>query len=306
MDRPRSPICTVLTLVVLACAVPAQAAERAMTVQARTRIVDGDRERHETRAYDFTFAAEVVSDRDGVKPEGSRWGRPFVAARPGEAYRVRIHNPLPIRVAANLSIDGINSISGDPGSPEGGSKWIIEPFSWVDVTGWQVSSREARRFVFTSREGSYASWRSNAWGRDLAVDCGVIGVAFFWSQEALDDHYHRNPVVISSPRSSRWRGGGVFGSRATEKSAAPAAPAGEAQQRAGTGMGRRESNPVREVRFSYDRGMYEVRDALVVYYDFADEERRPRPFQSGAYAPEQPSASWRPHSPPPLPEWRGR
>jgi hypothetical protein len=88
-----------------------------------------------------------------------------------------------------------------------------------------------------------------------------------------------------------------------EKSAAPAAPAAEAQQRAGTGMGQRRSNPVQEVRFRYDRGMYEVRDALIVYYDFPEEGRRPRPFVSGGYAPEQPGGGRpRPDVPPRWPD----
>ncbi|HEY5999904.1 MAG TPA: hypothetical protein VI078_11485 [bacterium] len=299
MERTKQ--CTILALALLCLALPARAADKTVTVQARTRIVDGDRQWHESRPYAFTFAVEVISDRGGAKSEGSRWGRPFVTAFPGEEYRVRIHNPLPVPVAANLSIDGLNSISGDPGSPAGGSKWIIEPFSFVDIDGWQVSDQEARRFVFTSREGSYASWRSDAWGRDLSVNCGVIGVAYFWSQRALDDYYDDNPVVISRPRrTGGWRGGPESDGRgAMERSAAPSAPAAEAQQRAGTGMGQRRSNPVQEVRFRYDRGMYEVRDAVIVYYDFPEERPRPRPFDGGGYAPEQPGGGWRPPYVPP-------
>jgi hypothetical protein len=296
-----------LAVALLSAALPAQASRKTVTVEARTRIVDGNREWHESRPYGFTFEVEVISDREGSKPESRRWGRPFVTARPGEEYRVRIHNPLPVPVAANLSIDGINSISGAPGSPAGGSKWIIEPFSWADIAGWQISHREARRFVFTSREGSYASWRSNDWGRDLSVNCGVIGVAYFWSQRALDDYYHDNPIVISRPRwKPEWPEAGVD-SRPRTAMEPPKAPAGEAQQRAGTGMGRRRSNPVREVEFAFDRGMYEVRDAVIIYYDFPDERQHPRPFEEGRFAPEQPGGRWRPpYYPPPPQDWPER
>ena len=284
-----------LALSLLCAAFPAQAARKTLTVEARTRIVDGGRKWYESRPYSFTFEIEVVSDREGPKPESRRQGQPFVTAFPGEEYRVRIHNPLPVPVAANLSIDGLNSITGDPGSPAGGSKWVIEPFAWVDIAGWQVSNRQARRFVFTSRQRSYASWRSNDWGRDLSLNCGVIGVAYFWSQRALDDYYHDNPVVISRPRWTPGSPGGGLESRSRSTMEPLGAPAGEAQQRAGTGMGRHESNPVREVRFPCDRGMYEVRDALVVAYDFPDEERRPRAFEEDdAYAPEPPRGRWRP------------
>ncbi|HWR97659.1 MAG TPA: hypothetical protein VN317_04490 [Candidatus Methanoperedens sp.] len=296
---------TTLALALLCAALPAQAAQKSVTVEARTRIIDGGREWHESRPYDFTFEVEVVSDREGPKPESRRWGRPFVTAFPGEEYRVRVHNPLPVPVAANLTIDGLNSITGDPGSPSGGSKWIIEPFSWVEITGWQVSRREARRFVFTSREGSYASWRSNAWGRDLAVNCGVIGVAYFWPQGALDEYYHDNPVVIRRPTWSPGWPGGVPEAGMSDSMARQGAPAGEMQQRAGTGMGQRQSNPVREVSFSYDRGMYEVREAVIIYYDFPEEGRPPRAFDDDGFAPEPPRGGWRPpYFPPPRrPDW---
>lgn len=276
---------TGLALSLLAIAIPAPAAQKSVTVQALTRFVDGRREWRESRPYAYVFEVEVISERDGPKREGWRQGRPFIAARPGEEYRVRIHNPLPVAVAANLSIDGLNSITGAPGSPSGGSKWVIEPFSFVDVAGWQVSGRESRRFYFTSREGSYAAWRSNDWGRDLAVNCGVIGVAYFWSQRALDDHFDANPVVIARPDiapGGRDRSGGWDALSAQDK----AAPQAAAEQRAGTGMGRRRSNPVREVDFRYDRGMYEVRDAVIIAYDF-DEAPTPQPFEGG-YAPEAP------------------
>jgi hypothetical protein len=52
--------------------------------------------------------------------------------------------------------------------------------------------------------------------------------------------------------------------------------------------------------------MYDVKDALIIYYDFADTEPKPRPFEDGGFAPEPP-VSWRPtHYPPPAPEWPGR
>jgi hypothetical protein len=52
-------------------------------------------------------------------------------------------------------------------------------------------------------------------------------------------------------------------------------------------MGVRQSNPVYRVRFDYDRGMYRVQDAVVIAYDFAEEQRRPEPFEGRGFAPEQ-------------------
>jgi hypothetical protein len=281
---------SVAVLAVLLCfAQPAAAAERTVRVQAQTKIVDGDRTWREPRSYSYAFEVEVISDEEGPKRERTRDERPFIEAYPGETYTVRIHNPLPVRVAANLSIDGLNSLTGKPGTPAGGRKWIIEPESWVDIGGWQVSERAARRFVFTSRGESYATWRSDSWGRDLAVNCGVIGVAYFWSQRDLDGYFADHPIVIRRPR--RYEGPEMSKdlSRAPQGSAARNAAPAEEEQRAGTGMGQRESNPVRQVRFDYDRGMYRAAEAVVITYDFPEEPRhRPRPFEDRGYAPEQP------------------
>ena len=281
--------CLLFAAALLLVAGPAAGAERSVTLEARTRIVDGSREWHEERRYPYRFQVEVISDSSGRKGEERRDGFPFITAEPGERYRVRIHNPLPVRVAANLSIDGLNSLTGRPGTPEGGKKWVIEPESWVDISGWQVSGRAARRFYFTSKGESYAQWRSDDWGRDLSVNCGVIGVAYFWSQRELDGYFDRHPVVIRR-RDERRRDDDGRGDRpmqAPRSSTTGDRGAPLEEQRAGTGMGERESNPVHEVRFSYDRGMYRAKDAVIITYDFAEERRhRPRPFEEPGYAPE--------------------
>jgi hypothetical protein len=264
---------------------PAAGAERSMSIQANTKIIDGGRVWHEDRSYTYAFRIEVISDREGRKAEESRAGRPFVTAFPGERYRVRIHNPLPVRVAANLSIDGLNSLTGRPGTPEGGRKWVVEPESWVDISGWQVSDRTERRFYFTSREESYSAWRSNDWGRDLSVNAGVIGVAYFWSQRELDRYFDDHPIIIRRrPRDRNERGGPRI---MQDKSSSLRGDETQEEQQAGTGMGERESNPVQQVRFDYDRGMYRANQAVVITYDFPEERRpRPEPFEERGYAPE--------------------
>ncbi len=250
------------------------------TFQARTRVIRGDRTWHENRPYTYRFRVEVVSDRTGVKGESRRDGKPFITAEPEERYSVRLYNPLPVRVGVNLTIDGLSSISGKPTGPSQGKKWIIQPHSFVTIPGWQVSSGDARRFFFTSREDSYAAWRSNAWGRDLSVNCGVIGAAYFWSSDEMEAWLEGHPVYEPDDREE------ISKDEALRQKSGAAAPSAERRQ-AGTGMGERESHPVRNVEFHYDTGMYKASQAVVIYYDFAQEPPRPRPFTDD-YAPEMP------------------
>ncbi|MBN8215998.1 MAG: hypothetical protein J0L75_05115 [Spirochaetes bacterium] len=233
----------------------------------RTKVIRGNDVFYENRAHPYVFRVEVCGDSGVAKAEGAKWGKPFIEAVPGERYCVRLHNPLPVRAAANLVIDGLSSVSGEPVAPEGGSKWILEGNTELTLRGWQVSGKEARRFVFTERGESYAAWRSGAWGRDLSVNCGVIAAAFFWSKGDLEAWFEDHPIVERGHEAhlSREKAPAVPGCRSSADSA-------------GTGMGGRESHPVQTVAFHYDSGMYLARQAVVLYYDFAPVRERPTPF----------------------------
>lgn len=285
----------ILLLLLLGLAVPAaQAAEKNFPVQYRQAIVDDDQVTHESRCQNYGFHVEIVSDGQGVKPEADRDGYPFVTASKGENYSVRIYNPLPVRVAVNLTVDGLNSITGKPSGISDGEKWMIDPYGSVTVPGWQVSGDEARRFFFTRKHQSYAQWRGKQLGEDLAANCGVIGAAYFWSQEELNQYYDSHPYYRYTQRpcypysadraKCEKKAASINGMDMNlEAEAAPSAAAPKEQ--AGTGMGESESHPTYQVAFNYDRGMYSVDQAVLIYYDFAPAPR-PNPFPELGYAPE--------------------
>jgi hypothetical protein len=277
----------------------AQAAEKGYTVKYLSAILEDGTLIHEPRRRNFPFRMEIVGDSEDVKFEGVKNGYPFVTASNGERYSVRLYNPLPVRVAVNLTVDGLNSISGKPSGISDGEKWMIDAYGSITVPGWQVNSGEARRFFFTDKPKSYAKWRGDQLGQDLEANCGVIGAAYFWNQRELDQYYEDHP----SCRYTRnfQDGAALLGKKAETLSfslrsdaagadsnmlGAPA-PAPEAQEQAGTGMGESGSNPTYQVDFKYDTGMYDIAQAVVIYYGFADSPR-PNPFPSLSYAPEMP------------------
>src|SRR5262249_32968256 len=143
-----------------------------------------------------------------------------------------------------------------------------------DISGWQTSSSGARRFVFTSRQESYASWRNS----DRTANCGVIGAAYFWNAEELANAL-RPPIdyLESQIRSEKGHSApGASLSRGSDEGA---------RWQAGTGMGEHVSHPIRSVSFEYDAGMYDPEQSIVIFYDFGERELDgPHPF-----APEMPS-----------------
>ena len=185
-------------MMVLAAA-QAQAAVKDYDVSYRLAVIQDGQRIHENRRQTYGFGMAILSDDEGVKEETNRNGKPFVAAVEGENYSIRLTNPLPVEVAVNLTVDGLNSISGKPSGISDGEKWILEPNSTVTIPGWQVSGGTARRFFFTDKPKSYAKWREGSLGRDLSANCGVIGAAFFWSQADLDRYFEDHPIYRYSP-----------------------------------------------------------------------------------------------------------
>jgi hypothetical protein len=108
-------------------------------------------------------------------------GRSYVEAIEGAEYEVRIRNPLPFRVAVALSVDGLNTIDARRTTAWNASKWVIEPYGTINITGWQMSSARARRFYFTSERDSYGAKLGQT------SNLGVVSAVFF---------RERRPVVV--------------------------------------------------------------------------------------------------------------
>src|SRR5829696_5647741 len=119
-------------------------------------------------------------------------GRRYVEAREGAEYELLVRNPLPVRVAVALSVDGLNTIDARRTSAWESSKWVIEPYGTVRISGWQMSSSRARRFYFTTERDSYAA----RLGR--ASDLGVITAVFF--RESTPRPHPVTPPPYYEPR----------------------------------------------------------------------------------------------------------
>lgn len=118
------------------------------------------------------FELDVLVDGRALN-EYQESGRVFVDALQGAEYELRVRNPLPDRVAVALSVDGLNTIDAEQTSAWNASKWVIEPYQTITISGWQMSSERARRFYFTTERDSYAA----KLGRK--ANLGVITAVFF-------------------------------------------------------------------------------------------------------------------------------
>ena len=106
-------------------------------------------------------------------------GRTYVEALQGAEYELRLRNPSPDRVAVALSVDGLNTIDARHTSSWNASKWVIEPYQTITISGWQMSSERARRFYFTNERDSYGAKLGQT------ANLGVISAVFFREQRRI-------------------------------------------------------------------------------------------------------------------------
>lgn len=250
----------------LICTLPflAWPASKSFSFSCRTKIVRGDQVYYEYRWHTYHFNIEIISDFHGYKEEQYNYHYPFIYAYPGERYSVVLHNPMPVRVAVNLMIDGLNSITGNPVEPDSGYKWLVEPNSSATIRGWQVSKEALRRFYFTTREDSYARWRSYQLGEDLTIKCGTISAAYFWNRQELEAYFDTYPIYEPCEAPTH---------RTTPRTLAEEEKRCEddrnhRDEKAGTGMGEKRHHSIYTVDFYYDMGMYRQTDIVSIYYDF--------------------------------------
>lgn len=237
-------------------------------------------------------------------------GRLYVEAQRGEEYAVRVRNPLPVRVAVALSVDGLNSIDARRTSARDASKWVIQPYGTITVGGWQVSSNRARRFYFTTEEDSYA----NKLGRP--EDTGVISAVFFRERANYSEvtprprpHPHGTPhedgerskVEARKSREGQQPQPSARADGAARAQSHDAVPA-PADDYAATGMGRSVGHDVRWVNLDLENSpsaavtiRYEYRPALVRLGIIPRDRRgrdplrrreRARGFEDGRFSPE--------------------
>jgi hypothetical protein len=97
-----------------------------------------------------SFDLEVLVNGRPIEEYYAR-GRTYIEAIEGAEYELRVRNPSGDRVAVALSVDGLNTIDARHTSAWNASKWVIEPYQTITISGWQMSTERARRFLLYQR-----------------------------------------------------------------------------------------------------------------------------------------------------------
>jgi hypothetical protein len=231
-------------------------------------------------------------------------GTTYLEAIKGKEYEIRISNPLGVRIAVALAVDGLNTIDARYTEARHGRKWVLDPYETIVISGWQTNSRQARRFFFTTEEQSYGAWLNQT------KNLGIISAVFF--REKAPAAYSMPilpppppmPLKGASPQIRKDEGGAnaagadqVNSEGNVEKAARADAPS----EYAATGIGDRIGHEVQSIYldledrpFAMVNLRYEFRPVLVrlgvipplISKDPIIRREHARGFRDNAYCPE--------------------
>jgi hypothetical protein len=209
------------------------------------------------------LSVTVEGEPAWLYPARDATGRFYLEARRGCRYALTLENRSGERLAAVLSVDGLNVISGQRDTGRG-RMYVLDPWRRVTVQGWRSSLEEVRRFSFVDEQASYAA-RSGKANEKM----GWIELAVYRERrpivqslsEAQPQGDARDESAPAAGRVDREAG------RSAEKAAPGPAPA---QAYPGTGWGERARDRAFLVQFDPESEpceratlRYEYRPALV-------------------------------------------
>ncbi len=189
-----------------------------------------------TKPYQ-NFDLDVLVDGRPLDEYYSR-GRTYVEALQGAEYELRLRNNSPDRVAVALSVDGLNTIDARHTSAWNASKWVIEPYQTITISGWQMSSERARRFYFTNERDSYGAKLGQT------ANLGVIAAVFFRERN--------RPVPITPSYPVTRDKDSMEAPRSTSSGSSAQSVRRSDDDEAATGIGRNVRNDVRWVDMDLD------------------------------------------------------
>ena len=201
----------------------------------------------------------TVFDRSEGRKLPVYWhdGRAYVVGRPGNEYQLSLRSRQGEDVLAVLSVDGANVITGETATTQQ-SGYVLSPWRPLEVKGWRKDLSRTAAFYFTALPDSYAART----GRPDNV--GTIGVALFRRKPPERIPYSQvapsAPSAAPSARSEANRAGSL-----ADQAAAPRAMERDREDRLGTGHGRSEDAPARQVEF--ERATRFPTETIVIYYD---------------------------------------
>lgn len=122
------------------------------------------------------FELQVAPNGRAAADEYLHQGNMWIEGREGSRYVLRFANRSPQRVCVIFSVDGLDTIKGQPAGANSDG-YVVDANSTLEIPGWKLDAQTAAEFYFNRIGKSYAA----ASGANTA-NVGVIGAMVFREQ----------------------------------------------------------------------------------------------------------------------------
>ncbi len=147
----------------------------------------------------ITLGPVQISLRSGHRtlPSFRYRGSYYVLGQRGLRYSIYVKNRTRQRLETVVSVDGRDVITGEKSSGYHRRGYILNPYRYVNISGFRTSKSHVASFRFTSVGGSYAARMGDSWYR-----VGRIHVALFRERRHIA-WIPRRPMYLKYNRKSR-------------------------------------------------------------------------------------------------------
>lgn len=118
-------------------------------------------------------SVEVDGAQAPLFPAPDSSNRFYLEARARASYAVNLANRTGERLAVQLTVDGLNAISGERDAAAPGRMYVLGPWEQMTVKGWRTSLADVRQFTFVDERASYAVRSGKANGRIGWIEAAV-------------------------------------------------------------------------------------------------------------------------------------
>lgn len=174
------------------------------------------------------FELQVCPNGRAAADEYLHQNTMWIEGREGSRYVLRFINRSPGRICAIFSVDGLDTIKGQPAGPHS-EGYIVEPHSSLEVPGWKLDDSSAAEFYFNKIGKSYAATSGAS-----TSNVGVIGAMVF--KEAVYQPYVWSGMQAFPLLASGGGGGGMQSSLSLNGPTGLAGPLGPQGMVGGAGM----------------------------------------------------------------------
>jgi len=144
------------------------------------------------------FELQVCPNGRRAADEYLHQGTIWIEGRENSRYTLKFTNRSPNRVMVIFSVDGLDTIKGQPAGPNSDG-YVVDANSSIEVPGWTLDRGTAAEFYFSKAGRSYVATSGNS-----TSNTGVIGAMVF--REIL---YYQEPLQYTAAAYPQWTTSGA-------------------------------------------------------------------------------------------------